>query len=330
RKYSRFIQNGLIPNMLAETGRAANYDTVDATLWYIILLYKVGKAKQQVAFYQETIHLAEEILKAIIGNRTYPFRIREDGLIELEEEFAHATWMDVRLNGKAVTPRNGAPVEINALWYNAIRCYEAMCKALGKCCPDKCTAVDSIVAYAPRIEATFRKYWTGEYLADRLVGDEPVKEIRPNALLACSLPWDLLTREQLQSVFEVASRELYTPYGIRSLSPRDFRYRKKYYGSQNERDLAYHNGSAWAWLLGPYCGVYLKIHRGHAPLEEIKKDLARFIAVFRNGFMRGHIASVAEVWDGDNPHFPKGAPAQAWSVAALYNIETFIANAKES
>jgi len=329
RKYSRYIQNGLIPNMLAETGREANYDTIDATLWYIILLYKVGKRKGQSAFYKETIHLAEEILKAIIGNHNNPFHIREDGLIELSEDFAHGTWMDVRINGRALTPRNGAPVEINALWYNAIRCYEAMCIALNKCCPDKCSAVDSIVAYATRIESAFQKFWVGDYLADRLIGDEQIIEIRPNALLACSLPWDLLSRGQLQAVFDKASHELYTPYGIRSLAQGDYRYRKKYYGNQAERDDAYHNGSVWAWLLGPYCSVYLKIHRGNKPLEEIKEDLAHFIAVFRNGFIRGHIASVAEVWDGDKPHFPKGTPAQAWSVAALYNIETFIANAME-
>ncbi len=328
RKYSRFIQQGLIPNMLAESGRTANYDTIDATLWYIILLYKVGKTKAQVSFYRETIHLAEEILKSILSNRTYPFRIRDDGMIELEEVFAHATWMDVRINGKPVTPRNGAPVEINALWYNAIRCYEAMCKALNMCCPEKCTALESILEYAPRIETAFQKFWMGDYLADRLIGDEPVKEIRPNALLACSLPWDLLNREQLTAVFAKAQQDLYTPYGIRTLSPHDFRFRKKYYGSQTDRDQSYHNGTVWAWLLGPYCSVYLKIHKGIKPLSEIKDELAQIITVFRNGFMRGHIASVAEVWDGDHPHFPKGAPAQAWSVAALYNIETFIANAK--
>jgi predicted glycogen debranching enzyme len=129
RKYSRHLSGGLIPNMLPESGRELNYDSIDATLWYIILLWKLGKRKQNVGYWKEVIHLCEEILKSILNNYQYPFEIRKDGLISLKSEFAHATWMDVRLDGKAVTPRDGAPVEINALWYNALCCYEAMCES---------------------------------------------------------------------------------------------------------------------------------------------------------------------------------------------------------
>ncbi|MDD2332035.1 MAG: amylo-alpha-1,6-glucosidase [Candidatus Cloacimonetes bacterium] len=329
RKYSRYIQNGLIPNMLPETGREANYDTVDATLWYVILLYKLGKRKQKAIYWKEVIHLTEEILSGIINNYKYPFCIREDGLIELKEEFAHATWMDVRVDGKPITPRSGAPVEVNGLWYNAICCYEAMCTAYNEISEDHYAFESNIVSLKDKIYKAFQKFWMEDFLADRLVGDDQIAEIRPNALLALSLPFDLLSVDKLKLVFERAFKELYTFYGIRSLSPRDIRFRKKYYGNQRERDHAYHNGSVWAWLFGAFCGIYLKINRGVKKDKELADELSIFIGTFRNSFMRGHIASIAEIWDGDCPHFPKGAPAQAWSVAALYNIESFISSIEE-
>lgn len=326
RKYSRHLQNGLIPNMLPESGREANYDTVDATLWYIILLWKLGKRKQDVTFWKEVIHLSEEILKAMLGNYQYLFRLRPDGLLELKPEFAHATWMDVRVDGRAVTPRDGAPVEVNALWYNAICCYDAMCKAYQGQSGIPYHPVEQISDLKEMVKTSFQKFWVGDYLADRLVGDDAIAEIRPNALLALALPWELLTKEQMLQVFQRAKRELYTPYGIRSLSNLDPKFRKKYYGGQRERDLAYHNGSVWAWLLGAYCGLYVRVYRDTQTPKELQDNLGDIIGTFRKSFQKGHIASLAEVWDGDNPHFPKGAPAQAISVAALYNIETFIAS----
>jgi glycogen debranching enzyme len=149
-------------------------------------------------------------------------------------------------------------------------------------------------------------------------------EIRPNAIIALALPWQAFSQEILQQVLELSFKELYTNYGIRTLSPKDIRFRKKYYGTQRERDLAYHNGSVWAWLLGPFCGLYTRAYNGVKTQEEIIDALTSFISTFRTSFMKGHIASLAEIWDGDTPHFPKGAPAQAWSVAALYNIENYI------
>ncbi len=329
RKYSRHLSGGLIPNMLQESGREANYDTVDATLWYLILLWKLGKKKQDVTYWKEVIHLSEDILKSILTNYKYPFFVRSDGLIELKPEFAHATWMDVRIDGVPVTPRDGAPVEINALWYNAICCYEAMCEAYQSLTGVPYVPLELVSGLKDKITKSFQKFWINDYLADRLTDDKPVEEIRPNALIALSLPWNLLSEEQMEKVFQRAWQELYTVYGIRSLSPKDYRFRKKYYGTQRERDLAYHNGSVWAWLLGAFCGLYLKINRDRKDNKEIAAQLSEFVGTFRNSILRGHIASLAEVWDGDNPHFPKGAPAQAISVAALYNIETFIASIEE-
>ncbi len=328
RKYSRYIHNGLIPNMLPESGREQNYDTIDATLWYVILLFKLGKIKKKAVYWKEVIHLAEEILSKIFHNKDYSFGIREDGLIDLYRDFSHATWMDVRINGKPVTPRDGAPIEINALWYNALCCYKQMCDAHNELSKNTHQPLTDLIDLITQVYESLQKYWTGEYLADRLIGDIQVQEIRPNALLAVSLPYPIISIEQMKIVFERAYKELYTFYGMRTLSPADPKFIRKYYGTQKDRDLAYHNGTVWAWLLGSFCGLYLKIHRGTKLDSEIAEELSKYISSLRNSFMRGHIASVAEVWDGDNPHFPKGAPAQAWSVAALYNIESFITHAE--
>ncbi|HPK82666.1 MAG TPA: amylo-alpha-1,6-glucosidase, partial [Candidatus Syntrophosphaera sp.] len=323
-RYRREMKDGLIPNMRAESGREANYDTVDATLWFVILMWKLGRYKQDKAFWRGSIKLIEEVLTGILNNSQYPFFVRPDGLIELKEEFAHATWMDVRIDGKPVTPRNGAPVEINALWYNAVCCYQAMCDEYRRLAKVRYLPIEQITDMKDLIRASFQKFWSQGYLADRLLGDNPVDEMRPNAVIALSLPWEIIDRDKMQQVWNRAREELYTPYGLRSLSPNNFRFRKKYYGTQRERDLSYHNGSVWAWLLGPFCGLFLKLNRDKLPPEELAEKLSELVSTFRRSFMRGHIASLAEVWDGDHPHFPKGAPAQAISVAALYNIETFI------
>ncbi len=328
-KYSRSLKGGLIPNLRRESGREENYDTIDATLWYVILLWKLGKWKEEGAFWKRALRISEEVLDGIFNNYQYPFFVRGDGLIELKEEFAHATWMDVRVDGKAVTPRNGAPVEINALWYNALSCYLSMAEDYSHLTKKPYKTLKGASELKDKVKDSFGKFWAGDYLADRLLGDQQVKEIRPNALVALSLPWEMMDKEKMEKVWQRACDELYTPYGIRTLSPNDHRFRRKYYGTQRERDLSFHNGSVWAWLLGPFCGLYLKINRDRMDDAALAERLGEFIGTFRNSFMRGHIASVAEVWDGDNPHFPKGAPALAISVAALYNIETYIASITE-
>lgn len=324
RKYSMHIKDGLIPNMQAESGREANYDSIDASLWYIILLWKLGKKKKNKKYWKDAYDLTARIIGALMEQTDKPYRVRKDGLIELDPSFAHGTWMDVRVDGKAVCPRWGAPVEINSLWFNALSAYEAICEAHNSTGSTKINAKAEYLLLKDKVKDSFRKFWTGEFLADRLEGDKAIIEIRPNAIIALSLPWQPLPHDIMKQVLERTFKELYTFYGIRTLSPNDPRFRKKYYGTQRERDRAYYNGSVWAWLFGPFCGLYLKVYGAQKSETEIVKTIGDIIGVLRNSFMKGHIASVAEVWDGDTPHFPKGAPAQAWSVAALYNIETYL------
>ena len=330
-KYASHLDRGLIPNVFREHEAEGNFDSLDATLWFVLVLYKGAKEmarrertqKAQRAIWKRAIGTTRNVLRGIRAE-SERYRLRSDGLLELLPHFAHATWMDTRIEGQAVTPRDGAPVEINALWYNALCFYQKMI--------DKHNAVTPKNAhirpeqYAARLQekvkASFAKFEMDDYLADRLLGDEQDRSIRPNALIACSLPFEPVSRETMRAVLHRVERELLTPYGVRTLSPDDYRFKKKYIGSQVERDRACHQGSVWAWLLSPYATVWCKVHGNDAP--NTWQALSAVIEKFRNGYRKGHIASVAEVWDGDRPHFPKGCPAQAWSVAAVYHVERML------
>jgi glycogen debranching enzyme len=231
----------------------------------------------------------------------------------------------------AATPRNGAPVEINALLFNAICAYEKMIDEYNDLSDDKKNMLTNQVFLEAKacIHDSFQKFWIDDFLADRIVGDEPIREYRPNAIIATSLPFSekLLSLDKIQQIYEVAHRELFTYYGLRTLSPKDPKFKKKYFGGIAERDRAYHQGTVWAWLLLPMAKTWLKAFADR-PVEEAVNHLSYLIEKLRNGYMRGHIASVAEIWDGDKPHFPKGCPAQAWSVSAVYCIENMILDLK--
>ena len=332
-KYASQIKNGLIPNMCAESNQASNYNSLDATLWFIIRLYEVnillkkGTKKEKIIRWKHAITLTESIFEAIIEKPNELFFIRTDGLIELKENFSASTWMDAKINNTPVTPRNGAPVEINALFFNALYAYEKMIDFHNEICPDReyIMTNQDYIETKNQVSESFSKFWIHDYLADRLVSDEPICEYRANAIIATSLPFSehLLSIDKIQQIYETAHVELFTPYGLRSLSPKDFKFKKKYIGGQVDRDKAYHQGTVWAWLLLPFAKTWTIAYPNKSNSEKIN-HLSYLIERFRNGFIRGHIASVAEVWDGDKPHFPKGCPAQAWSVSAIYCIEKII------
>jgi len=337
-KYSEQIKDGLIPNMCGESHQQGNYVSIDATLWFVLRLYEVvekltladkGMKKSKVDKWKKVITIAESVLENILTKPHSTFTIRYDGLLELRENFASATWMDAKVNDKPVTPRDGAPVEVNALLFNAICAYEKMIDKYNEFFAEintfqkKQMFLDASII----IQNSFQKFWIDDYLADRLIGDEPIRECRPNAIIATSLPFSykLFSIEKLQQVYDTAHVELFTPYGLRTLSPKDSKFKKKYFGGVNERDRAYHQGTVWAWLLLPLAKTWL-IAFNDKPVDEKINHLSYLIEKLRNGYKRGHIASVAEVWDGDKPHFPKGCPAQAWSVSSIYSIECIINN----
>ncbi len=334
-RYGKRIRRGLLPNVLPESGAEANYDSVDAALWYVIRLYEVVERKSRIEstkkaqriLWETAFDYADKIVQGFLKHKSH-YQMRPDGLVELKKNFANATWMDARIEGIEVTPRHGAPIEINGLWYNALKCYQIMYNELQALLPKKEQFKPSfdIDELATRVLEAFGQFWTGDYLADRLEGDKRIEDVRPNAVIACGLPFEIVDQERMEAVFEKARKELYTEYGLRTLSPKDYRFKKKYIGSQIDRDKAYHQGTVWAWPLEYYAKLYARINKDKLSREELNAGLGEIIHKFRNGFKRGHIASVAEVWDGSKPHFPKGCPAQAWSVAAIYNVEMMIAN----
>ncbi|MBW6515475.1 MAG: amylo-alpha-1,6-glucosidase [Candidatus Cloacimonetes bacterium] len=330
KKYASLIKNGLIPNMLTESARDLNYHSIDSSLWFVLRIYDfVNKVVSENLYGQKTIisesvGYCEEIIKGILDNTEYPFFIADNGLLYLKEEFSTATWMDVRINGNAITPRNGAPVEINALFYNALCIFKELTEDYLPKKMMQTELIKRVTVQIDKIKESFSLFWIDDYLADRLERDLPVKEYRPNALIATSLPFSLLSSDKLKTVFQTATNELATPYGLRTLSPRDYRFKKKYLGNQKERDSQYHQGTVWAWLIDPYTKTYYNAYKGEKSSLEMVEDLTKIISNLRNGYMKGHISSIAEVWDGERPHFPKGCPAQAWSVAALVNAEHLI------
>jgi len=330
KSYASLLRNGLIPNMLTESSRELNYHSIDSTLWFVLRIYDLVNRVVNHKLYGyktitgEAIEIIEQVLTGLIEKRDNLFDIAENGLLYLTEEFATATWMDARVDEKGVTPRTGAPVEVNALFYNALCCYSELHNLHQKSTSSEDGLIDKVTELKEKIKKSFSLFKIDGYLADRLEGEEPVREFRPNAIIATSLPFKLLSEEEIRVIFHTAERELATPYGLRTLSPSDYRFKKKYLGNQKERDAQYHQGTVWAWLLDPYVKTYYNSYKNTKSFAELQEEITKIINNLRQGYMKGHISSVAEVWDGLKPHFPKGCPAQAWSVAALYNIETLL------
>jgi predicted glycogen debranching enzyme len=323
-KYGKQLQKGMLPNVIGEGGEGTNYNSIDASLWFAVRLAEVwaliGDEKTKTKLFG--------YLSEIIGNYAYnkllPFFCDDDGLLEIKAGDDALTWMDAKVYGKPVTPRWGKPVEINALWYNALKFFDKAAKEL-----DKKTfslkyikfSIKDIAGLIKKVETSSEKFVVHNHLADRVENNCPIDEYRPNMLIPGALPYQLWDTGVLENCLKIAHEELFTPYGIRTLTPRNSQFKKKYIGSQTQLDMAYHQGTVWAWLAGPYIETFVLVNKKKMKKAELKGHIDAIIERFKEGILKGHISSVAEVWDGDNPHFPKGCPAQAWSVAALMTAE---------
>lgn len=323
-KYGREIKEGLLPNTFGEGGAGLNYDTVDAPLWFVLRVYEYHRRNPlDVELFQETL----KVVFSYLFNPSLKFFVGEDGLVEIREGDHALTWMDAKIYGRPVTPRQGKPIEINALWYNALRATlwsaeKIKMKRLEV--KNHALTLSELRNLVEKVHGSLRLFMGEETLADRIDRDVPIFEFRPNALIALSLPFDFLEEEEMAKVFRKAQEELLTPYGLRSLSFRHPAFKKRYLGNEKQRDMAYHQGTVWAFLLLPFVKLYLKLYRRKKSPVELRREISGWIWRLRNGFLKGHIASVAEVWDGEDPHFPKGAPAQGWSVFALLEIEEIL------
>lgn len=324
KNYASELKEGLIPNMLDESGSGGNYNSIDGTLWFLMRIYDfIKNNKVSATRINEALKIYEQILPHLLADKDKHY-LGAEGFLYLEDSFAGATWMDAKVDGKAVTPRTGAPIEINALFFNALSAYEELSSFYKKKTGSVTDLIDKVSSHIKLMKESFQFFTIDNYLADCYEHNTPAAAIRPNALIAISLPFPIISKDVMKAVVIKAKEELLTPYGIRTLSPNDYRFKRKYLGNQKERDSQYHQGTVWPFLLKFYASAYLNAFSDEKNNSELAEELTAVIAKLRNGFMRGHIASVAEVFDGEKPHIPKGCPAQAWSVAALYKIEILI------
>lgn len=312
----RKFKNGLFPNM--GNAKQLAFNSVDAPLWYFWAVqqyYDYCKNPQEI--WTNYGQKMKQILEGYTHGLPFNIKMHENGLIWAGEKGYALTWMDAVVDGKPVTPRIGYDVEINALWYNAIRFTQDMAQQ-----NDDKKWANHCQAIAKKIEATFvPTFWIEEkgYLADYVDDSGQNHDIRPNQLFAVSLPYSPIDEAKQRAVLQVVTHELFTPKGLRTLSPRHPDYKGKYLGDQSARDRTYHQGTAWPWLLGPFVEAQFKLNKNEA--IALAQSL---IDSFLNDITGHGICATAEVYDGDPPQHPRGAISQAWSTAALIQIQRLI------
>jgi predicted glycogen debranching enzyme len=312
------LDQGLIPNRFADAGGHAEYNTADATLWLFQAVHAYLEAGGALAFVHEEVYPAAKAIVAWHRRGTHGGIIVDpaDGLLVAGAPGTNLTWMDAVVDGQAATPRHGKPVEINALWYNALRLLAEWAMAVGD------ADARDIDREAEAVGDAFaRAFWNPRRgcLFDVVRPEGNDERIRPNQLLAVALPYPLLTREQQRAVVTVVERELLTEVGPRTLAHGEPGFSARYRGNARERDAAYHQGAVWPWLLGPYIRAFLKVEgRSAEALARARILLDGLLARMEEGCL----GQVGELFDADAPHAPGGAPAQAWSVGEVLALLT--------
>ncbi len=316
--FSEHVDQGMLPNRFPDTGGEPEYNTVDATLWYFEAVRQYVEATGDLALVRDRLFriLADIVAWHERGTR-YGIRVDEDGLLEWHAAGEALTWMDARVDGRPVTPREGKPVEIQALWFNALKTMAALAGKIGERASEK--------GYAERAEncrSSFLRIFpddlgSGGGLVDCVDGPGGSirdRSIRPNQLLAVSLHHSMIPNPLARRVLAVVEGHLLTPYGLRSLSPSDPAYRGRYEGGAEERDAAYHQGTAWPWLLGAYATAFRRVHGGGPATG---KTIRRLLAPLGDFLLGDGLGQLPEIFDGNAPHQPRGCAAQAWSVAEV-------------
>ena len=302
--FAEYVSEGMIPNVFDDQSHQAYYNTVDASLWFIHACFEYQRVtKDQETFDSRLRPACAEIINGYRAGTRFGIGMDQtDRLITQGDPTTQLTWMDAKTNGVVFTPRHGKAVEINALWYNALR-------LMGE---------DST---ADEVQHSFRRtFWISPHRGLADVSNETGRNdhCRPNQIFAVSLPHSPLLRDQQEAVVEVVRRELLTPKGLRTLSPSDPKYQPHYTGNQFERDKAYHNGTIWPWLIGPFLEAYLKVNNRSRPsVEQAQRWLSPIIAAMEE---EGCVGQISEIYEATPPHRPAGAFAQAWSVAEALRL----------
>ncbi|MBD5136560.1 MAG: glycogen debranching protein [Lachnospiraceae bacterium] len=312
--FAKYVKNGLVPNMFPDEGIEPLYNTVDASLWYFYSVYKyleyTGGESDYEFIRTEIYPKLKEIISSYRDGTDFSIYMDEDGLIHAGSGYDQVTWMDVRVGEWVVTPRHGKPVEINALWYNALKVMEELSERFGE-------SGTEYGELAEKSKESFRKkFWNEDKqclydVADVSGNDD---KIRPNQIWAVSLPYTMLDSEKEKKVVETVISKLYASYGLRSLSADDAEYKGEYKGRLHDRDAAYHQGTVWAFPLGALITAYAKVNGSSRKSIEYTGKL---IEPLKDHLMDGCIGSIAEIFDGNEPVISRGCYAQAWSVGEI-------------
>jgi predicted glycogen debranching enzyme len=304
------VRDGLIPNMFPEGTNEGLYHTADGTLWFFHAIHRYVTATEDRSTLRQLMPTLASIVEHHLKGTRFGIGLDpSDGLMRQGEEGYQLTWMDAKVDDWVVTPRRGKAVEINALWYNALRLLEGWLRERG--------ADDGglgVTAHAERAYAAFNtRFWSDAHghlldVVDGEEGDDPA--CRPNQVFAIALDHPVLARERWEPVMRTVRERLLTPVGLRSLAPGHFDYKPVYFGDLRTRDAAYHQGTVWGWLIGPFVDAWIRVHpngvdRARQSTDGLIEDLHE----------RACLGSISEIYDAEPPHTPRGCVAQAWSVA---------------
>ena len=311
RTFAHYVRDGLIPNMFPDGAREGLYHTADATLWFFHAMERYLRATGEVDTLRRLIPTFVDIAKKHIEGTRFGIGVDPaDGLLRQGAEGYQLTWMDAKVDGWVVTPRRGKAVEINALWYNALRLLEGWIEKHG----GDSEGLD-LGAHAERARDSFNaRFWNpveGHLfdVVDGAHGDDPA--CRPNQVFAISLDHPVLDEARWTPVMEVVRERLLTPFGLRTLAPDHPDYKPKYFGDLRSRDAAYHQGTVWAWMIGPFVDAWLKIY------PDDRDGARRLLQGFDQHLTEACVGSISEIFDAEPPFVPRGCVAQAWSVAEV-------------
>jgi predicted glycogen debranching enzyme len=313
RNFAQHTDKGMLPNRFVDSGETAEYNNVDATLWFFEATRAYVVATGDYAFVREELYpVFINIIDFHIQGTRYNIKMMENGLLNAGAPGVQLTWMDAKVGDWVVTPRIGQPVEIQALWYNALKIMEDLAQRFAD--SESATRYGKLGANAA--ESFNLLFWNNEKscLYNVLENGVPDASIRPNQIFAVSLYYSMLAKEKAQAVVSVVERDLLTPVGLRTLAISDANYHPHYEGDQYSRDSAYHQGTIWPWLLGPFTTAYIRVNDGTAAAREHAHALLRGL---EEHLSQAGLGQISEIFDGDAPHLPRGCFAQAWSVGEI-------------
>ena len=322
--FCEYIRYGLVPNMFPDEGGDPGYNTVDAALWYFEAISKYVQYTGDFELVRQKLYGSlVQIVESFKKGTLHHIRMDRDGLVTAGDESTQLTWMDAKVGDKVFTPRHGKAVEINALWYNALKVLEMLSVKFG-------VNADELGRLAALVKKSFLKeFWNdnGKYLYDVINGDFRDDSVRPNQIFAASLTYPVIDGAEARCMVEKVWKELYTAYGLRSLSTCSPQYRGQYIGDQYSRDSSYHQGTVWAWPIGHFITAFTRTFGSES---EYKDMPAWFLKPFRDHLNNACLANISEIFDGNEPLMPRGCFAQAWSVAEVLRAYTELCSQGEA